>query len=42
MVKKILIVEDESDLIKLLKYNLEKEGASLWQKFGAILPTSSF
>jgi len=24
--KKILIVEDESDLIKLLKYNLEKEG----------------
>src|SRR5256884_3723454 len=26
MVKKILIVEDESDLIKLLKYNLEKEG----------------
>jgi phosphate regulon transcriptional regulator PhoB len=26
MVKKILIVEDEHDLIKLLKYNLEKEG----------------
>jgi two-component system, OmpR family, alkaline phosphatase synthesis response regulator PhoP len=26
MVKKILVVEDESDLIKLLKYNLEKEG----------------
>jgi phosphate regulon transcriptional regulator PhoB len=26
MMKKILIVEDESDLIKLLKYNLEKEG----------------
>ncbi len=26
MSKKILIVEDESDLIKLLKYNLEKEG----------------
>lgn len=26
MTKKILIVEDESDLIKLLKYNLEKEG----------------
>ena len=26
MLKKILIVEDESDLIKLLKYNLEKEG----------------
>jgi phosphate regulon transcriptional regulator PhoB len=24
--KKILIVEDESDLIKLLKYNLEKQG----------------
>jgi two-component system alkaline phosphatase synthesis response regulator PhoP len=24
--KKILLVEDESDLIKLLKYNLEKEG----------------
>src|SRR6476661_7576932 len=24
--KKILIVEDESDLVKLLKYNLEKEG----------------
>ena len=26
MMKKILIVEDEGDLIKLLKYNLEKEG----------------
>ena len=26
MSKKILIVEDENDLIKLLKYNLEKEG----------------
>ena len=26
MFKKILIVEDEQDLIKLLKYNLEKEG----------------
>ncbi|HYR87088.1 MAG TPA: response regulator [Terriglobia bacterium] len=26
MLRKILIVEDESDLIKLLKYNLEKEG----------------
>lgn len=26
MSKKILIVEDESDLVKLLKYNLEKEG----------------
>src|SRR5262245_39240063 len=26
MVKKILIVEDEHDVIKLLKYNLEKEG----------------
>jgi two-component system, OmpR family, alkaline phosphatase synthesis response regulator PhoP len=26
MPKKILIVEDEHDLIKLLKYNLEKEG----------------
>ena len=26
MMKKILIVEDEHDLIKLLKYNLEKEG----------------
>src|SRR5215510_2436925 len=26
MMKKILIVEDEQDLIKLLKYNLEKEG----------------
>jgi len=26
MVKKILIVEDEHDLVKLLKYNLEKEG----------------
>jgi phosphate regulon transcriptional regulator PhoB len=26
MSKKILIVEDEHDLIKLLKYNLEKEG----------------
>jgi phosphate regulon transcriptional regulator PhoB len=26
MLKKILIVEDEHDLIKLLKYNLEKEG----------------
>ena len=26
MTKKILIVEDEHDLIKLLKYNLEKEG----------------
>ena len=24
--KKILLVEDESDLVKLLKYNLEKEG----------------
>jgi len=26
MLRKILIIEDESDLIKLLKYNLEKEG----------------
>src|SRR5262245_2821650 len=26
MLKKILIVEDEHDVIKLLKYNLEKEG----------------
>ena len=26
MVKKVLIVEDETDLVKLLKYNLEKEG----------------
>lgn len=26
MAKKILLVEDETDLIKLLKYNLEKEG----------------
>ena len=26
MSKKILIVEDETDLIKLLKHNLEKEG----------------
>src|SRR2546428_6163200 len=26
MVKKVLIIEDETDLIKLLKYNLEKEG----------------
>ena len=26
MLKKVLIIEDESDLIKLLKYNLEKEG----------------
>jgi two-component system alkaline phosphatase synthesis response regulator PhoP len=26
MTKKILIVEDEGDIIKLLKYNLEKEG----------------
>src|SRR5436853_4797263 len=26
MSKKVLIVEDEQDLIKLLKYNLEKEG----------------
>ena len=26
MAKKILLVEDESDLLKLLKYNLEKEG----------------
>ena len=26
MVNKILIVEDETDLIKLLKYNLKKEG----------------
>ena len=26
MTKKILIVEDEYDLVKLLKYNLEKEG----------------
>ncbi len=26
MEKKILIIEDETDLIKLLKYNLEKEG----------------
>ena len=26
MAKKILLVEDESDLVKLLKYNLEKEG----------------
>jgi two-component system alkaline phosphatase synthesis response regulator PhoP len=26
MLKKVLIVEDEHDLIKLLKYNLEKEG----------------
>src|SRR3979490_263839 len=24
--KKVLIVEDETDLVKLLKYNLEKEG----------------
>src|SRR5215467_9645722 len=24
--KRVLIVEDESDLVKLLKYNLEKEG----------------
>lgn len=26
MAKKILIIEDDSDLVKLLKYNLEKEG----------------
>ena len=26
MMKKILVIEDEIDLIKLLKYNLEKEG----------------
>jgi two-component system, OmpR family, KDP operon response regulator KdpE len=26
VVKKVLIVEDDSDLVKLLKYNLEKEG----------------
>src|SRR5207248_6270483 len=26
MFKKILIVEDEQDVIRLLKYNLEKEG----------------
>jgi DNA-binding response OmpR family regulator len=26
VIKKVLIVEDESDLVKLLKYNLEKEG----------------
>ena len=26
MVKKILVVDDEVDLIRLLKYNLEKEG----------------
>jgi phosphate regulon transcriptional regulator PhoB len=26
MLKKVLIVEDEHDLVKLLKYNLEKEG----------------
>lgn len=26
MMKKVLIVEDEQDVIKLLKYNLEKEG----------------
>src|SRR5215813_11126393 len=26
VVKKVLIVEDETDLVKLLKYNLEKEG----------------
>jgi two-component system, OmpR family, alkaline phosphatase synthesis response regulator PhoP len=26
MLKKVLIVEDETDLVKLLKYNLEKEG----------------
>ncbi len=26
MTKKVLIVEDETDLVKLLKYNLEKEG----------------
>ena len=26
MTKKILIVEDDNDLVKLLKYNLEKEG----------------
>ena len=26
MSKKVLIVEDDNDLVKLLKYNLEKEG----------------
>ncbi|MEJ6750754.1 MAG: DNA-binding response regulator, partial [Bacteroidia bacterium] len=26
MVKKILIVDDEQDIVELLKYNLEKEG----------------
>ena len=26
MLKKVLIVEDDNDLVKLLKYNLEKEG----------------
>ena len=26
MSKKILIVEDERDVVKLLRYNLEKEG----------------
>src|SRR5437016_194087 len=26
MAKKVLVVEDETDLVKLLKYNLEKEG----------------
>src|SRR5262244_515203 len=26
MLKKVLIVEDETDLVRLLKYNLEKEG----------------
>ena len=27
--KKILLIEDDSDLFSLLKYNLEKEGFSL-------------
>ena len=26
VVKKVLIVEDDNDLVRLLKYNLEKEG----------------
>lgn len=52
MLKKILIVEDEHDVIKLLKYNLEKEGfkvnytqpteASLSPKSTGTNPISSF
>ena len=35
VLKKVLIVEDDNDLVKLLKYNLEKR----WPKPGANPPT---